>query len=437
MALTLASFLLPLLVWCLVSYVPFIWHPDVRLEIASDREGITTVYTAGDHVSRGYFEEYTAAVRAENALTVAGTPPAASSFAARRANTKILRTLAPLATRHGWLREDQATDDAAIAQVWVDLAEGRLQATKPRLSPENVEVVEANAATLLAHRATDPEHAMPSAPLLKLIPQGRLSNPVYLPEPHQVILTGWRDWQAEPAEGRPSLAQRYRHSLYIVFAGFALAALVGLPIGILSGTYDFFSRLFEPFTDFFRYLPTPAFSTLLVAIFLAHDAPKIALVFMGTVFQLILVVANTTRQLDYSLLEAAQTLGAKGRSLLFRVILPGITPALYNDLRILLGWAWTWLVIAELIGVKSGLTEVIETQGRWRNFDSVFPIIILIGLTGFFTDQFLGSLRPLLFPWTPEVLGQKPGPFIRFFRWLTDQQVYVRDEHPRSRARHE
>ena len=100
-----------------------------------------------------------------------------------------------------------------------------------------------------------------------------------------------------------------------------------------------------------------------------------------------------------ALLEAAQTLGAKPRQMIGRVVLPGILPNLYNDLRILLGWAWTWLVIAELIGVKSGLTEVIETQGRFRNFDRVFPVIILIGITGFVTDQILAWLHGILFPW--------------------------------------
>ena len=168
----------------------------------------------------------------------------------------------------------------------------------------------------------------------------------------------------------------------------------------MAGTYSLFSKLLEPFIDFFRYMPAPAFSTLLVAIFSAHDAPKIALVFIGTFFQMVLVISKTTRQLDHSLLESAQTLGAKPRQLFTHVVIPGILPDLYNDLRILLGWSWTWLVIAELIGVKTGLTEFIETQGRWRNFDAVFPVIIMIGLIGFFTDQFLAWFRGILFPYT-------------------------------------
>ncbi|RPH38622.1 MAG: ABC transporter permease subunit, partial [Burkholderiales bacterium] len=136
------------------------------------------------------------------------------------------------------------------------------------------------------------------------------------------------------------------------------------------------------------------------------------LVFVGTIFQLVLVVANTTRRLDLPLLEAAQTLGANQAQLLTRVVIPGILPNLYNDLRILLGWAWTWLVIAELVGVKSGLTEYIETQGRWRNFDSVYPVIILIGLIGFFTDQILSAFSRVFFPWTSEASG-KASPLVR------------------------
>ncbi|RYD48740.1 MAG: ABC transporter permease subunit, partial [Verrucomicrobiaceae bacterium] len=143
----------------------------------------------------------------------------------------------------------------------------------------------------------------------------------------------------------------------------------------------------------------PTFSTLLVAVLSAHDAPKVALVFIGTVFQMVLVVSKTTRLLDPALLEAAQTLGAKPRQLITNVVLPGILPNLYNDLRILLGWAWTWLVIAELVGVKSGLTGFLDTQGTFRNFDRVFPIIILIGITGFVTDQILAWFHGVFFPW--------------------------------------
>jgi NitT/TauT family transport system permease protein len=279
-----------------------------------------------------------------------------------------------------------------------------------------MEIIRKNWGILSASSPVFSYGTLPEEPLLKLVPQGVPANPSYLPAPHEVIETGWKMFTSPPRNDGPKMSERYRSSLGIIFYGFLWACLLGVPIGILCGTYSFFSTLFEPFTDFFRYMPAPTFSTLLVAVLAAGDAPKIALVFIGTLPHMILMISKTTRLLDPSLLEAAQTLGAKPGQLIGRVVLPGIMPNLYNDLRILLGWAWTWLVIAELIGVKSGLTEVIETQGRFRNFDQVFPIIILIGLTGFVTDQILAWFHGLLFPWVGSS-GRVSRTIAKFLTW--------------------
>ncbi len=398
-ALTAVSFLLPLALWCVVSYVPWIWHPDVKIELSAEREGVTTVFTAGDHVSREFFPEFVEAVRTENKAVLAARAAGTPESGARRKNQKLLRQLAPVAVGHGWLGHDDAQNDAVLYHLWRDLATGTKTATKPALSEENLGIIRQNWAQLSAVSSDFSFRKLPDEPLLKIVPQGKPANPVYLPAPHEVVRAGMRDFRAEVPEGELTMGDRYRKSLRVIFLGFLWACVIGIPIGILCGVFDFFSKLFEPFVDFFRYMPAPTFSTLLVAVLLAGDAPKVALVFIGTVFQMILVVSKTTRLLDPSLLEAAQTLGAKPRQMITKVVIPGILPNLYNDLRILLGWAWTWLVIAELIGVKSGLTEFIETQGRFRNFDRVFPVIILIGVTGFVMDQFLSWLHGLLFPW--------------------------------------
>jgi NitT/TauT family transport system permease protein len=146
-------------------------------------------------------------------------------------------------------------------------------------------------------------------------------------------------------------------------------------------------------------LPAPAFGALAVAILGIHEAPKIAIIFIGTFFQQVLVVSNTTRKLDPALLEAAQTLGAKNKSLLFRVVIPGILPDLYRDMRILLGWAWTYLIVAELIGTSSGITWFITQQARYKNFDNVFAAIMIIGIIGLTTDLILAYFGRRLFPW--------------------------------------
>lgn len=395
----LISFLLPIALWCFVSYVPWFWHPDVKIELSAEREGVTTVFTAGDRVSRGFFPEFVAAVRDDNAKVVAAREEETPETGARRKNQKLLRQLAPIAVSHKWLDYTDGQNDKVLYSLWRDLATGAKTAIRPQLTPENLEIIRENWAVLFASSPEFSFAKLPDHALLKLIPQGKPSNPVYLPAPDEVIRTGYRDFTAVVPAGELTMGMRFQRSIKIIFTGFFWACVVGIPIGILCGVFDFFSKLFEPFVDFFRYMPAPTFSTLLVAVFLAGDAPKVALVFIGTVFQMILVVSKTTRLLDPALLEAAQTLGAKPRQLITHVVIPGILPNLYNDLRILLGWAWTWLVIAELIGVKSGLTEFIETQGRFRNFDRVYPIIILIGVTGFVTDQILSWLHGIFFPW--------------------------------------
>jgi NitT/TauT family transport system permease protein len=129
------------------------------------------------------------------------------------------------------------------------------------------------------------------------------------------------------------------------------------------------------------------------------DEPKIAIIFIGTFFQMVLVVANTTRTVDVQLLHAAQTLGAKRRQLLMSVVVPGALPALYRDMRILIGWAWTYLVVAELIGEKSGLSAFIYQQQRYRHFDNVYAAIVIIGIAGLVVDQILALLANYLFPW--------------------------------------
>jgi NitT/TauT family transport system permease protein len=411
--LTACSFLLPLGLWCLISYVPFIWHPDVRLEVSADRADVSTVYIAGDHVSKEFFGTFQEAIRNAN-TTILQERGQSGGAMVRRENQKKLRQLAGLAIANGWLRSNQREDDAAIFEIWKGIATGGLIPKAPPLSAENLAIVRQNW-ELLSGASQFDVRKLPDQPLLNLIPQGHPSNPSYLPAPHEVLLTGWHNFTNGDPLGQLSLFDRLLISIRIVWGGFLLSCLVGVPIGVLAGTYSVFSKLLEPFTDFFRYMPAPAFSTLLVAAFGADDAPKISLVFIGTFFQMVLVISKTTRQLDHSLLEAAQTLGARPRQLFSHVVIPGILPDLYNDLRILLGWSWTWLVIAELIGVKTGLTEFIETQGRWRNFDAVFPVIILIGLIGFFTDQFLAWFRGVLFPHTrtsraKSKIQKKPGP---------------------------
>jgi NitT/TauT family transport system permease protein len=234
----------------------------------------------------------------------------------------------------------------------------------------------------------------------RAVPKGVPANPIYLPAPDQVARAFYTAFTTKP-ETRDGvwLHQSLWHSIQVIFWGFVISSAAGVPLGILCGASPLMAKLSEPFIEFFRYLPAPAFGALAVAILGIYDGPKIAIIVIGTFFQQVLIIANTTRKLDYALVEAAQTLGTRGAKLLTRVVIPGILPDLYRDQRILLGWAWTYLIVAELIGTTTGITWFITQQARYQHFANVFAAIFIIGIIGLGTDLCLALLGRRMFPW--------------------------------------
>jgi NitT/TauT family transport system permease protein len=231
-------------------------------------------------------------------------------------------------------------------------------------------------------------------------PRGVPANPIYLPTPGQVLAAFYTSFTTPPpTRDGQWLHQSLWHSIQIIFWGFTISSVLGVPIGILCGAYASIARLNEPFIEFFRYLPAPAFGALAVAILGIYDGPKIAVIVIGTFFQQVLIIANTTRKLDPALLEAALTLGTRSRQLLMRVVVPGILPDLYRDQRILLGWAWTYLIVAELIGTTSGITWFITQQARYQHFPNVYAAIAMIGILGLGIDNILAFIGRRIFPW--------------------------------------
>ena len=234
-------------------------------------------------------------------------------------------------------------------------------------------------------------------------PVGTPANPVYLPAPDQVALALWNAIVHAPTEHDAiQMPQSLWHSIQVIFWGFMISSVLGVPLGVFCGASPTVARLFEPFIEFVRYMPAPAFGALMVAILGIYDGPKIAIIVIGTFFQQVLVIANTTKRVDGLLIEAALTLGAKNLRLIRRVIVPAVLPALYKDQRILLGWAWTYLIVAELIGTSSGITFFITQQARYQHFDNVYAGILTIGIVGIVTDIGLAILGRRLFPWSKE-----------------------------------
>jgi NitT/TauT family transport system permease protein len=218
-------------------------------------------------------------------------------------------------------------------------------------------------------------------------------SPTFLPEPHKVLLELFRQLGSKDYWGHISI------SVFRVTAGFVLACLIGIPVGIFAGTFKYGEAFVEPPMEFIRYMPAVAFIPLIMVWAGIGEWAKILLIFIGCFFQLVLMVADITRRVSHDLLHASYTLGATRWQAIDTVLIPAIRPQLMNTLRLILGWAWTYLVVAELVAVNSGLGYAIMKAQRFLNTEQIFVGIIVIGLLGLISDRIFAYLNKTLYPW--------------------------------------
>jgi NitT/TauT family transport system permease protein len=188
-------------------------------------------------------------------------------------------------------------------------------------------------------------------------------------------------------------------TVWRVLGGFFIAAILAIPIGILMGAYKPIEALLEPFVSFARYLPASAFIPLLILWAGIGEAQKLAVIFIGSFFQLILMIAVSVGNTRRDLVEAAYTLGAKDSGVVTRVLLPSASPELAETLRMVLGWAWTYVIVAELIGASNGIGHMITDSQALMATDQIIFGIIVIGLIGLITDIAFKTFNRWLFPW--------------------------------------
>ena len=189
-------------------------------------------------------------------------------------------------------------------------------------------------------------------------------------------------------------------TVWRVFGGFILAAIVAVPLGIAMGAHKGVEAFFEPFVSFCRYLPASAFIPLLILWAGLGELQKLLVIFIGSVFQIVLMVAVTVGAARKDLVEAAYTLGANNTGIVRRVLIPGAAPEIAETLRLVLGWAWTYVIVAELIGSSSGIGHMITDSQALLNTGQIIFGIIVIGLIGLVSDFAFKALNRRLFAWS-------------------------------------
>lgn len=226
-----------------------------------------------------------------------------------------------------------------------------------------------------------------------LVTRYGVADPLFLPSPGRVVKA------AIDLSESGRLWSDMGISIVRVTSGFLIAAAIAIPLGILMGTFHLAEATVEPTTNFIRYMPAAAFIPLLMLYIGIGEASKIGIIFIGTYFQLVLMVAAHVRAVPMELIKVAYTLGAKRRHVLPRVVVPASLPGLIESLRICLGWAWTYLVVAELIAAHEGLGYRIMESQRFLRTDVIFLYILIIGLLGLVFDQTIKFARKKLLPW--------------------------------------
>jgi NitT/TauT family transport system permease protein len=173
-----------------------------------------------------------------------------------------------------------------------------------------------------------------------------------------------------------------------------------VPLGIAMGAYKPVEAFFEPFVSFARYLPASAFIPLLILWAGIGELQKLLVIFIGSFFQVVLMVAVAVGATRRDLVEAAYTLGASSRGAVRRVLLPSAAPAIAESLRLVLGWAWTYVIVAELIGASSGIGHMITDSQALLNTGQIIFGIIVIGVIGLISDFLFKWANQRLYPWS-------------------------------------
>jgi len=160
-----------------------------------------------------------------------------------------------------------------------------------------------------------------------------------------------------------------------------------------------FSAVIQPIIEFARYLPVVALVPLTILYLGIDENQKYVIIFLGTFFQLVLMVCDTVSSIEKNMLNAASTLGANKLQLYTEVIFPAALPGLMDDFRMTIGWAWTYLVVAEMVAASAGLGYIILKSQRFLATDVIFAGLIMIGLIGLVTDFILRILTKIIVPW--------------------------------------
>lgn len=208
-------------------------------------------------------------------------------------------------------------------------------------------------------------------------------NPLFLPAPGKVLARLSELWASGNLQADLAI------SLYRITLAFLISTALALPVGVIMGCYRGWEALIEPVVDFIRYMPVVAFVPLTILWTGTGDVQKFLIIIIGTFFQQVLMIMDNVKAVPRDFINLGRTLQLSEVQILLRIVVPSSLPAIWDTIRITLGWAWTWLVLAELVAASSGLGYRITTAQRFFQTDLIFGYLLILGLLGLVTDQLM------------------------------------------------
>lgn len=184
-----------------------------------------------------------------------------------------------------------------------------------------------------------------------------------------------------------------------VLQGFALAALVGIPLGILIGWSRLVQDVVDPPIQMLRPIPITAWLPFSIAVFGIYDASALFLIGLGAFYPIVVNTTHGVRDTSRLLIRAAQMLGAGDATILFKVVFPSALSAIFTGLRLGIGIAWTAVIVAEIVAVKSGLGYVLWDAYYVSRMDICVAAMISVGLLGFLSDRVLYGVSSRVLRW--------------------------------------
>jgi NitT/TauT family transport system permease protein len=204
---------------------------------------------------------------------------------------------------------------------------------------------------------------------------------VMFPPPLAVAATAWK----LILDG--SLLENSLVSLARIFAGFALGCAIGIPIGLIMGSFLLARRLLEPWTEFLRFIPPTAMITISVIWFGIGEGSKVFLIVYTTVFIVILSTAAGVASIAPNKIRAAQALGATRQQIFFLVALPATMPFILTGMRLAMANSFMTIVASEMVAAQGGLGVMIWNGRMFMLVDQIFTALVTLGLLGFGADR--------------------------------------------------